>query len=72
MSSLGSLPPNILALLQQTAQAQSQQPPAPPAPYGMPPQQMVGTPPPNTNSSGQQGYQQLMAYLVSLHTQITP
>jgi hypothetical protein len=64
-----SIPPNILALLQQTAPMQAQQPqqplPPPTNQYGLPPPSMMGG---NMNPSPptQPGYQQLMAYLVSL------
>ncbi|CAL1694305.1 unnamed protein product [Somion occarium] len=62
--SLAGLPPNILAMLQQTAQSQSQQSTPPPTtqapPYNMPPPHVPGVAsmPPSSQS-----YQQLMAYL---------
>ncbi|KAG6331718.1 hypothetical protein ID866_7368 [Astraeus odoratus] len=72
---MAGLPPNILALLQQT---QTQQPPLPSqqpsaSPYGMPPppsQQMMSPPPmssmpPGAPQSANPGYQQLMAFLAS-------
>jgi hypothetical protein len=69
--SLANLPPNILALLQQTAQAQQQaaQPPAS-TQYGMPPTMPAAPPVSNVPlaSTGTPGYQQLMAYLVSYRT----
>ncbi|KAF7337601.1 RNA-binding domain-containing protein [Mycena sanguinolenta] len=61
-----TLPPHILALLQQAQQQQQQQQQQPPPgpynmpgvpPVGMPPPQMINTPPPNANP---QQYQQLM------------
>ncbi|KAJ7269312.1 hypothetical protein B0H12DRAFT_32421 [Mycena haematopus] len=65
-----TLPPHILALLQQAQQQQQQQQQQqpPPGPYnmpgmppaGMPPPQMMNTPPPNTNP---QQYQQLLYHL---------
>ncbi|EPQ60124.1 hypothetical protein GLOTRDRAFT_112872 [Gloeophyllum trabeum ATCC 11539] len=74
MPSLASLPPNILALIQQAqGQQQNQQPPqqtaTPPMPqYGMPPPQQMSPPPPpmpGVSPANQPGYQQLMAYLQS-------
>ena len=71
---MGTLPPNILALLQQSSTQQSplapQQSSAPQ--YGMPPPppQMISPPPmsslpPGGPQPGGPGYQQLMAFLVS-------
>ncbi|TFK94984.1 hypothetical protein K466DRAFT_579486 [Polyporus arcularius HHB13444] len=66
---LAGLPPNILALLQQGAQAQQPQAAPPMPPYSMPPasamigaQQSAG-PGAAHGAPGQPGYQQLMAYL---------
>lgn len=61
--SLANLPPNILALLQQSqAQPQAQQP----APgYNMPPQQLMTAPSAPLASTQQPNYNQLMAFLVS-------
>lgn len=69
---LPNLPPNIMALLQGQSHSQQATPPTPssmpPNSYGMPPQT---APPPSVPGvspmplNGQQGYQQLMAYLVS-------
>ncbi|KAL4070508.1 hypothetical protein J3A83DRAFT_4243754 [Scleroderma citrinum] len=73
--SMAGLPPNILALLQQTQTQQpllSSQPPSVPQ-YGMPPQptqQMMSPPPmssmpPGAPQPGNPGYQQLMAFLAT-------
>jgi hypothetical protein len=66
-----TLPPHILALLQQ-AQQQQQQQQQPPGPYnmpGMPPAGMPGPPPPMMNTPPPNGnpqqYQQLLYHLVS-------
>ncbi|KAI0962327.1 hypothetical protein AcV7_001196 [Taiwanofungus camphoratus] len=70
-ATLATLPPNLLALLQQNGQIPPQQPTPssmPPVQYNMPPQQMMASPPPVPGvsampSNSQAGYQQLMAYL---------
>lgn len=74
---IGTIPPNILALLQQSSTQQSplgpQQPSSPQ--YGMPPPPppMMSPPPmsslpPGAPQPGGPGYQQLMAFLVSFPT----
>lgn len=71
---MGSIPPNILALLQQSSGQQAPLAPQQSSPpqYGMPPPppQMMSPPPmsslpPGAPQPGGPGYQQLMAFLVS-------
>ncbi|KAF7794345.1 hypothetical protein EIP86_005479 [Pleurotus ostreatoroseus] len=67
-ASIATLPPNILALLQQTAQSHPQQPTPPPAmpqnAYSMPPVQAPLPPVPGVSSMPPPGqFQNLMSYL---------